>query len=183
MEHAGPQGPGQGVVLGEGEKAQDGARPLKAQGHFQHPLDQPHHSLKAVHIQGLLHQGAALDAHPAAGGQNQSHAHRRDAQAADLDQSGQHRLSKHRKVVIGVHRDEARDTDGAGGGEQRVDVRHLHPRPDGDGQHQKHAANQNHRRKAQGNEPPGGLLFEKPYHSANWAARPEGGTASSSFSI
>ena len=161
MENAGPQGPGEGVVLNKDDEAQDHAGPLEAEGGEKDRLDQADHPLEGVHIQRLLHQQAALDAHPLAGGQDQPNANRRDAQAAHLDQRRHHHLSEDGKMVVNVNGDQARDAHGAGGGEEGVDKGDLHAGLNRDREHQQDSPQQDHCGKAQGNEAPGGLPLQK----------------------
>ena len=163
MEHADPERPWQGIIPAEHEKAQDGSRNLKKQRHQKdrpHQLDDPP---EAVHIQSLLGQEPSPDADALSGRQDQSHAHGGDAESADLDQHRHHRLPEGGKMIRHVNGDQTRHAYGAGGGEQSVHKGHLRIRPDGNGQHQKHGAGQDHRREAHRDQPSGRLLFQKIY--------------------
>ena len=161
VKHADPKGPQGRVVLNKDQKTQHHAGQLKTQGHPEHRADQPHHPLNGVDVQGLFHQKAAPDAHPLPGGQDQTDAHRGNAQSPYLDQSGHHRLAEKGKMIGGVNGDQTCHTHGAGRGEQRVDPSHLGVWTDRNRQQEKQGPQQNRTSKPQHDQSPRMLPPEK----------------------
>ena len=122
MEDADADGLDQGPGAHKGQKAEHRSRRLKDQGRPENAADKLHDAPAGVQVHGFPHHVAAFQVHTAAHEQDDAGAHRRDAQPAHLDEQAQDGLAQRGEGVPGVHRDQAGDADGAGGGVQSVDV-------------------------------------------------------------
>ena len=107
MENADPDRLRQRIVLRKDDEAEQHTGALKAQRHEKDGLDQAHNALKAIDIESFFDQKARFDAHPPAGDQDKADADRGDAQAANLDETGDYGLAKESEMVSCVDGDEA----------------------------------------------------------------------------
>ena len=170
MENADPQRLQGRVILHEHQEAERRARALKAEGHQEDAFQKAQDALGRIQVQGFLQDAALLQVDLAAHGQDDARAHRSDAQAAHLDEGRQDQLPDKGEGVACIRRDQAGDADRAGGGVQGVDVGHIHAFLYAERHDEQHRPQQDHQRKAQGNDPHRRLLFDELKHKISLLA-------------
>ena len=170
MENADPQRPQRRIILHKHEEAEGRARALKAEGHEKDALEEPQDALGRIQVQSLLQDAALLQVDPAAHGQDDARAHRSDAQTAHLDERGKDQLPDKGKGIACIGGDQAGDADRTGGSVQGVDVGHVHAFLHTERHDEQHRPQQDHQRKAQGNDTHRRLLFDELKHKISLLA-------------
>ena len=161
VEHADPCGVQRREVPHEHREAPHRPGQLEPQCEDQYAPHQADHAFQTVHVEGLAHEGAALEADAPPRGQRQPHTDGGDAQAPHLDERRHNELAHGGEGIGGVHHDQAGDADGAGRSEQRVGPCDRLPRPDGHRQLEQQRTQQDDQRKAHCDQTRGGLPFYK----------------------
>ena len=99
---------------------------------------------------GVHQHRPPMEPHPLAQQDGHQSGHRHEAQAADLNQQQDDRLTEEAEAAGGVEEGKAGDAGGGGGGKQGVLKGHRLPVPGGQGKGQQRAANENQQRETGG---------------------------------